>query len=210
MTLPITIAIVEDDRHYNNALKKIIGFDEELSCIGQFFGSKEAIETLPTLNPNVVLMDINLPGVSGIEIVSTLKPMMEESHFIMCTSFEDDSSIFDAIKAGASGYLVKGESMERVISSIKECQAGGVPMTFGVANRVLQYFRQDSSKKTYLEELTKTENEVLEMLSKGLLYKEIADQKSVSIETIKKQTSSIYRKLHVNNKTEAINKLKTT
>lgn len=207
MLEPITIAIVEDDKHYNNALKKIIGFDRELLCVGQFFNGREALSGLVKLHPQILLMDIKLPDKTGVELVVELKPQMEETKFLMCTSFEDDKHIFDALKAGASGYLVKGESMERIISSIKECHSGGAPMSFGIANRVLRFFREDNRQKPYLEELTKTENEVLEMLSKGMLYKEIADQKSVSLDTIKKQAGSIYRKLHVCNKTEAINKL---
>ncbi len=207
MLPPIRIAIVEDDKHYNNALKKILEFDHLLQCDGQFFNGFDARTGLIKLNPAMVLMDIKLPDLTGIELVRELKPKMPATQFLMCTSFEDDTHIFEAIKAGASGYLVKGESMEKIISSIKECHAGGAPMTFGIASRVLQFFQQENKPKPYLEELTRTENEVLEMLSKGMLYKEIADQKNVGIDTIKKQAGSIYRKLHVCNKTEAINKL---
>ncbi|SMC32896.1 response regulator transcription factor [Moheibacter sediminis] len=207
MFTTISIAIVEDDRHYNNALKKIIDYDSALSCVGQFYNGYETLRNLVGISPDIVLIDIKLPDKTGIELVSELKPIMEKTQFIMCTSFEDDKHIFDALKAGASGYLAKGESLQKIIASIKECHSGGAPMSFGIANRVLQFFRQEDRKKPYLEELTKTENEVLEMLSRGMLYKEIADQKNVSIDTIKKQAGSIYRKLHVCNKTEAINKL---
>lgn len=207
MLTVISIAIVEDDRHYNNALKKIIGYDSELLCVGQFYNGHDALHNLINISPDIVLMDIKLPDKTGIELVAELKFMMEKTQFIMCTSFEDDKHIFDALKAGASGYLAKGESMDKIISAIKDCHAGGAPMSFGIASRVLSFFREENRQKPYLEELTKTENEVLEMLSKGLLYKEIADQKNVSIDTIKKQAGSIYRKLQVCNKTEAINKL---
>ncbi|MFA5620197.1 MAG: response regulator transcription factor [Weeksellaceae bacterium] len=208
MNTPISVAIVEDDEFYNKSLKKIIGFDPGLVCVGQFFSGREALKNLKELHPDIVLMDIKLPDKTGVELVEQLSQEMEDTKFIMCTSFEDDKHIFDALKAGASGYLVKGESMDRIIASIKECHAGGAPMTFSIASKVLQFFREEKKEKPYLEELTKTENEVLEMLSTGMLYKEIADKKNVGIDTIKKQAGSIYRKLHVCNKTEAINKLR--
>jgi len=207
MNLPISVAIVEDDRHYNNALKKIINYDNELNCTGQFYNGADALENLPGLQPKIVLMDINLPEKNGTELVRELKPVMEESEFIMCTSFEDDTHIYEALKAGAAGYIIKGDSLQEILSAIRDCCSGGAPMSFGIARRVLGFFHETNSEKPVLEELTKTENHVLEMLSEGLLYKEIADKKSVSLETVKKQVGNIYRKLHVNNKIEAINKL---
>lgn len=207
MNLPISVAIVEDDRHYNNALKKIINFDDELSCVGQFYNGIDALENLPLLKPKIILMDINLPEKNGIELINELKPVMEESEFIMCTSFEDDMHIYEALKAGAAGYIIKGDSLQEILSAIRDCSSGGAPMSFGIARRVLGFFHEINSEKSVLEELTKAENHVLEMLSEGLLYKEIADKKSVSLETVKKQVGNIYRKLHVNNKIEAINKL---
>jgi NarL family two-component system response regulator LiaR len=208
MKPPITVAIVEDDKHYNNALKKIIEFDKDLVCVGQFFNGRDSLAKMVYLNPQVVLMDIKLPDESGVNLVQKLKSRMEDTHFIMCTSFEDDENIFEALKNGASGYLTKGESLDKIIAAIKECIVGGSPMSFGIAKRVIQYFREEPKRKTYLEELSKAENEVLDFLSQGLLYKEIAHLKNVSIDTIKKQAVNIYRKLQVSNKVEAINKLK--
>lgn len=209
--MSISVAIVEDEKHYNNALKKIIDFDADLVCIGQYFSAKEALENLQEINPDVVLMDIKLPDMSGIEVVSKLLLSMSKSRFMMCTSFEDDTHIFEALKVGATGYLIKGESMEKIISSIKDVYKGGAPMSFGVAKRVLQYFREEKTTfNNQLNELSKTEHDVLELLAQGLLYKEIADIKDITLDTVKKHVGNIYKKLHVNNKVEAINLLKNS
>ena len=207
--IEITVAIVEDEKHYNNALKKIIDYDADLRCVGQFYTGNEALNHLVTLKPNVVLMDIKLPDMSGIEIMSKIKPQLEDTQFMMCTSFEDDEHIYDSLIFGAAGYLIKGESMDKIISSIKDVHKGGAPMSFGVAKRVLNYFREEKSEfNNHLNDLSKSEHEILELLAQGLLYKEIADKKDVTIDTIKKHVGNIYRKLHVINKVEAINILK--
>lgn len=197
--MPITVAIVEDDRHYSNALK--------MNCVAQFFDGKSALADLKRYEPNVVLMDIRLPNMYGYDIVYKLATEMENTQFIMCTSFDDDENIFKSLKAGATGYLVKGDSMDKIIASIKEVYNGGAPMSFSVAKRVLQYFREER-KVFELDSLTNTEKEILDMLAQGLLYKEIADKKTVSIDTVKKHIGHIYRKLHVSNKIEAINLLR--
>ena len=136
--MSITVAIVEDEKHYNNALKKIIDYDADLLCVGQFYSGKEALEELQRLKPNVVLMDIKLPDRSGIEVISLLVDVLEHTNFMICTSFEDDNHIYDALKVGAAGYLIKGESLEKIISSIKEVYRGGAPMSFGVAKKILK------------------------------------------------------------------------
>lgn len=201
----IRVAIIEDERNYNYALKQVVDYDDKMACVGQFYSYHEAIENLEEAIPDVVLTDINLLEKSGIDIVTEMKPKMENTHFIMCTSFEDDESIFNSMKAGASGYLIKGEPMDKIIQSIHNAVRGGAPMSFGIAKRVLNYFRE-KEESTILKYLTPTENEVLEELAKGLQYKEIADKKFVTIDTIKKHIANIYRKLQVNNKVEAINK----
>ena len=207
--MAITVAIVEDEKHYNNALKKIIDYDVDLECVGQFYSGKEALENLQELSPNVILMDIKLPDMSGIQVISEIIDSLTESNFMMCTSFEDDNHIYDALKVGATGYLIKGESMDKIISSIKDVHVGGAPMSFGVAKRVLKYFREEKTDfNNHLNDLSKSEHEILELLSQGLLYKEIADKKEITIDTVKKHVGNIYKKLHVNNKVEAINLLK--
>jgi DNA-binding NarL/FixJ family response regulator len=207
MEKKISVAIVEDDKFYNNALKKIINFDEQLICAGQFYNGSDALSGLPGISPDIVLMDINLPEKNGTELVKELKPVLTETQFIMCTSFEDDSHVYDSLKAGASGYIVKGDSLEEIINAIKDCHRGGAPMSFSIARQVLGFFHEKNDEDIGLEELSKTENQVLKMLAEGLLYKEIADKKFISMETVKKHVGNIYRKLQVNNKIEAINKL---
>ena len=207
--MAITVAIVEDEKHYNNALKKIIDYDADLECVGQFYSGKEALENLQELSPNVILMDIKLPDMSGVQVISEIIDSLSESNFMMCTSFEDDNHIYDALKVGATGYPIKGESMDKIISSIKDVHVGGAPMSFGVAKRILKYFREEKTDfNNHLNDLSKSEHEILELLSQGLLYKEIADKKEITIDTVKKHVGNIYKKLHVNNKVEAINLLK--
>lgn len=205
--MKVNVAIVEDDKNYNQALKKIIDFQEDMICVAQFFNGTSALKELESLDPDVVLMDIQLQDASGIDLVFKLTETMTQTNFIMCTSFEDDDKIFTALRAGASGYLVKGEPMEKIIQSIQEAYKGGAPMSFAIAKRVLHHFHESKVQVQDLAALTPTEKEVLELLSEGLLYKEIADKKCVTIDTIKKHIGNIYRKLQVNNKIEAINKL---
>ncbi|AZB24551.1 MULTISPECIES: response regulator transcription factor [Chryseobacterium] len=204
--MSISIAIVEDEKNYNNALKKVINYQKDMKVVGQFFDGNDALKNLPDLSPNVVMMDIQLQDMLGIEIIEKLKKEMPETHFIMCTSFEDDEKIFNSLKAGAMGYLVKGESMDKILSSIRDVYSGGAPMSFSIARRVLQHFEKKLPEIKGFDELTKREQEILELLSQGFLYKEIADQKCISMDTVKKHVGNIYRKLHVSNKVEAINK----
>lgn len=205
--MSISIAIVEDEKNYNNALKKVINYQQDMKVVAQFFDGNDALKNLPDISPNVVMMDIQLQDMLGIEIIEKLKKEMPKTHFIMCTSFDDDEKIFNSLKAGAMGYLVKGESMDKILSSIRDVYNGGAPMSFSIARRVLQHFEKKLPEIKGFDELTEREKEILELLSEGLLYKEIADQKCISIDTVKKHVGNIYRKLHVNNKVEAINKL---
>lgn len=207
--MKIKVAIVEDDKNYSQALKNIIDFQKDMECTAQFFNGKNALQKLEALEPDVVLMDINLQDLSGIDIVFELRELMPGTHFIMCTSFENDEKIFSALRAGASGYLVKGDPLDKIIQAILEAHNGGAPMSFTIAKRVLQHFQESKVQVQSLTLLTVTEKEVLELLAQGLLYKEIADKKNVTIDTIKKHICNIYRKLQVNNKIEAINKFNT-
>jgi NarL family two-component system response regulator LiaR len=204
--MKIRVAIVEDDKHYNQALKNIIDFQEDMQCVAQFFNGKNALQKLEALEPDVVLMDIQLQDLSGIDIVFKLTELMPGTTFVMCTSFENDEKIFSALRAGASGYLVKGDPLDKIIQAILEAHKGGAPMSFAIAKRVLQHFQESKIQVQSLSLLTVTEKEVLELLAQGLLYKEIADKKNVTIDTIKKHIGNIYRKLQVSNKIEAINK----
>lgn len=204
--MSISIAIVEDEKNYNNALKKVIDYQKDMKVIAQFFDGNDAIINLPDISPDVVMMDIQLQDMLGIEIIEKLRKEIPNTHFIMCTSFDDDEKIFNSLKAGAMGYLVKGESMDKILSSIRDVYNGGAPMSFSIARRVLKHFEKKLPEIKGFDELTEREKEILELLSQGLLYKEIADQKFISIDTVKKHVGNIYRKLHVNNKVEAVNK----
>lgn len=204
--MKIRVAIVEDDKNYNQALKNIIDFQEDMECVAQFFNGKNALQKLEAVEPDVVLMDIRVRDLSGIDIVFKLTELMPGTTFVMCTSFENDEKIFSALRAGASGYLVKGDPLDKIIQAILEAHQGGAPMSFAIAKRVLQHFQESKVQVQSLMLLTVTEKEVLELLALGLLYKEIADKKNVTIDTIKKHIGNIYRKLQVSNKIEAINK----
>ncbi len=204
--MSISIAIVEDEKNYNNALKKVINYQKDMKVIAQFFDGNDAMVNLPNFSPDVVMMDIQLQDMLGIEIIEKLRKEMPNTQFIMCTSFDDDEKIFNSLKAGAMGYLVKGESMDKILSSIRDVYSGGAPMSFSIARRVLKHFERNLTEIKGFDELTEREKEILELLSQGLLYKEIADKKFISIDTVKKHVGNIYRKLHVNNKVEAVNK----
>ena len=205
--MKISVVIVEDDVNYNNALKKIVEYQEDMFCCGQFFNGKDATKNLKKITPDVVLMDIQLQDMLGIQVIEEIKNSLPNSQFIMCTSFEDDEKIFSSLRAGATGYLIKGESMDRILSSIREINSGGAPMSFSIAKRVLQHFQKTKSYNCELDALTKAEAEILELLAHGFLYKEIAYKKCISIDTVKKHINNMYRKLQVNNKMEAVNKL---
>ncbi len=205
-SMSISIVIVEDEKNYNNALKKVIDYQKDMKVVAQFFDGNDALQNLPDFSPDVVMMDIQLQDMLGIEIIEKLKKELPNTQFIMCTSFEDDEKIFHSLKAGAMGYLIKGESMDKILASIRDVYNGGAPMSFSIARRVLQHFERKLPEIKGFDELTQREKEILELLSQGLLYKEIADQKFITLDTVKKHVGNIYRKLQVNNKVEAINK----
>jgi len=204
--MSLSICIIEDDKNYNNILRKVIDHAAGMSCIAQYYYGKDALLGIPALQPDIVLVDIRLNDLTGIEIVARLKPALMHTEFIMCTTSDSETDIFEALKAGATGYLIKGEHIENIIAALNEVKEGGAPMSLGIAKKVTQFFHKREDKK--LEQLTRMENEVLHMLSKGMLYKEIAAEKYIAIDTVKKHIANIYKKLAVNNKIEAINKLK--
>lgn len=204
--MSISIVIVEDEKNYNNALKKVIDYQSDMQVIAQFFDGGAALKNLSSICPDVVMMDIQLQDMMGIDVIGKLKQEMPNTSFIMCTSFEDDEMIFNSLRAGATGYLIKGESMDKILSSIRDVYNGGAPMSFSIARRVLTHFNKKTIEIKDFEELTRRETEIVELLSQGLLYKEIADKIFISIDTVKKHVGNIYRKLQVSNKVEAINK----
>lgn len=200
----ITIIIVEDDPLYNQALKKVIDNTLNLSCVAQCYTFEDAFSQIKIHNPFIALVDIRLGDKSGVQLIEELKVENLRTQYIICSSFEDDQNIIDALKSGASGYLVKGESMDKIVGSIKETNEGGVPLTSSVARKILHQFKDE---KEGFKILTKTEQDIIKLLATGLMYKEIALQQNISLDTVRKHLSNIYKKLGVNNKVEAINKV---
>lgn len=206
----ISVCIVDDNKQLRDTLEEIIIMSDGYKCIGTIATAEEAIEKLPQLNPDVVLMDINLGGTeSGIDCVKALKPQMPATNFMMCTVYEEDEKIFEALSAGASGYILKKTAPGKLLEAIRELYQGGAPMSSQIARKVVAAFQNkptaaDTSNR--LDELTNREKEILEQLSKGLMYKEIAAQLYLSAETVRKHVYHIYEKLHVNNRVEAVNR----
>lgn len=205
----ISVAIVEDNNDIRLALEQIIESSGNYSLAGSCVNGEEALVKLPILNPRVVLMDIGLGGISGIEVVRELKAAHPEMLFMMCTIYDEDEKIFEALSAGANGYILKKTSPAKLLEGIKELIEGGAPMSSQIARKVVAAFQNKpavNSAISTLDVLSKRENEILEMLSTGLLYKEISDKLYISSETVRKHVYHIYEKLHVTNRIEAVNK----
>jgi DNA-binding NarL/FixJ family response regulator len=202
----ISICIIEDIPEIQKGLQSIIDIDNRFCLLKCFSNAEDAIAELPELVPNIVIADINLPGKTGIECVHTIKEIVPAIQFIMFTIYEDNDQVFEAIKAGANGYILKNTPPEKIIESLIDLSEGGSPMTPKIARKVIANM-QKTDASTHIEELTHRENEVLQLLSKGFLYKEIADKLEIATSTVKRHLSHIYQKLQVQNKTEAINKM---
>lgn len=203
----IKVAIVEDRRETREMLYALINGSEGYLCMAAFETAEDAIEQLPALKPDVVLMDIRLPGKSGIECTQKLKPLMTSTQFLMSTLLEDTDTIFMALKAGASGYLSKSTTPLKILEAIMDVYHGGSPMSSQIARKVVAHFQKENEQKAELAKLTAREQEILNYLSKGYRYKEIAGLLFISIETVRKHIHNIYEKLQVNSRTDAINKV---
>ena len=204
----ISIAIVEDIDELREAMASLIQSADDFFCAHLFSNAEDALHTLSENPVDVVMMDINLPGMSGIECVRQLKQKQSDMQFMMCTIFQDDENIFNALKAGASGYLLKGDDPEKIVSAIRELYAGGSPMNGQIARRVIETFQLQRVQTNLAKDLlTKRETELLEMLAKGFRYKEIAAQLFISIETVRKHINNIYTKLQVQSRMDAVNKV---
>ena len=205
----ISVAIVEDNNDIRQALEQIITMADGYTLAGSCINGEEAINKIPDMNPAVVLMDINLGGINGIDCVKILKELYPEILFMMCTVYEEDEKIFEALSAGANGYILKKTTPDKLLLAITELYEGGAPMSSQIANKVVAAFKNKpvvSVNNESLDVLSKREKEILEALSKGLLYKEIADQLFISPQTVRKHVYHIYEKLHVSNRVEAVNK----
>ena len=167
---------------------------------------EEALQKLPEIMPDIVIMDINLPGMNGIECIRQVKDKSPGTQFMMFTVYENDDKVFEALKAGASGYLLKNTGLLQIAESVKELHEGGSPMSANIARKMVNLFRDTDKKTPFLDLLSTREKEILQLLAKGLLYKEIAEQLNITTGTVRIHIHKIYEKLHVQNRTEAINK----
>lgn len=204
-----SVAIVEDNNDIRQALEQIIEASQDFTLAGSCTTGEEALIKLPLLNPKVVLMDIGLGlGINGIGVVRELKETHPEILFMMCTIYEEDEKIFEALSAGANGYILKKTQPAKLLEGINELIQGGAPMSSQIASKVVAAFQKKSKAPQHstLDVLSKRENEILEMLSTGLLYKEISDKLLITTETVRKHVYHIYEKLHVSNRVEAVNK----
>ena len=205
--MPIQVAIVEDTREIREGLAFLIDHSPGLTCVAACGSGEEALERLPPIQPDVILMDIGLPEMTGIECIQRLKSPCPRSLFMMLTVFEDHDRIFESLAAGATGYLVKKTDPIKLVEAIRDLHTGGSPMSNQIARRVVQAFQKQRPDITPDACLSRREKEILNFLMRGFLYKEIADQLFLSVETVRTHIRNIYEKLHVHTRTEAINKV---
>jgi DNA-binding NarL/FixJ family response regulator len=201
----ITVSIVEDLPEVRSGIERLIKDQPDMLLLSSSSNAEDAMPLIKEGQPDVVIMDVNMPGINGIECIIKIKDDCPGTQFMIFTIYEDDEKVFDALAAGASGYLLKRTPPEKMLEAIKELYNGGSPMSTQVARKVINHFKE--SKIPAHENLTKKENEILILLSKGFLYKEIAAKLSISVGTVTQHIHNIYEKLHVTNKTEAINKV---
>jgi DNA-binding NarL/FixJ family response regulator len=204
--MSIIVSIVEDDTTARGMLASWIRRAPGFRCAGAHSSGEAALTALPLENPPVVLMDINLPGMTGIECVRRLKPVMPQTQFVMLTVYEDADHIFNALVAGASGYLLKRMPREELLAALKDVHAGGSPMSSNIARKVVQSFQRIGSQKPNEEDLSPREREVLGFLARGYLYKEIAESLQISVPTVNTYIRRIYEKLHVRSRSQAVAK----
>ena len=202
--MSIRIAIVEDEKTVRDGLKLLIDGTEGYKCVALYPNAEEALRGIFDSNPDVVLMDIHLPGMSGIECVRRLTKQDPDFQIIMLTVYEDDEGIFKSLAAGAQGYILKKTPPVKLLEAISEVYNGGSPMSSQIARRVVDFFQTKEVDSEQAEKLTEREQEILSFLSKGYRYKEIADVLCISIETVRTHIRNIYEKLHVHSRTEAL------
>lgn len=205
--MSISLVIVEDLEEVRENLQQLIEREPDFRVMDVYKTGEEALHYLPLLKPDIVIMDINLPGMNGIDCIRQLRSALSSTQFMMFTVYENDEKVFDALKAGASGYLLKTAGIKQIIEGLKDLYNGGSPMSSNIARKLVSVFRQQNREPEQMEELSKRENEILQLLAKGLLYKEIGEALHISVGTVRQHIHNIYAKLHVQNRTEAINKM---
>ena len=202
--MQIRVSIVEDNRGTRESLAELLSRSPLLRCVGAHPDGEQALESIPAEQPDVVLMDINLPGMSGIECVGRLKERVPKTQVLMLTTYEESDLIFDSLRQGASGYLLKNMPPEEILQAVEQVHAGGAPMSMQVARKVVSHFQQIKQPASEDDQLTKREHEILALLAQGYLYKEIADRLTISPSTVRAHLHTIYEKLHVQSRTQAV------
>jgi len=204
--MPITVSIVEDNDQLRTTLARVLNRSDGFQCVSHYSTAEAALKELPATKPEVLLMDINLPGINGVECVRQLKQVIPEIQVIMLTVYEDTENIFAALAAGAAGYLLKRTKTPELLEAIREVHRGGSPMTTHIARKVTLSFQRAGPSTQPAENLSQREQEVLDCLSHGLIYKEIAEKLGISYETVHTYIRRIYEKLQVRTRTEAVAK----
>ncbi len=202
----IKLSIIEDQREMRESLAECLGRAPGLRCVGAHASGEEGLRDIPGENPDVVLMDINLPGMNGIQCVARLRQRLPDIQVLMLTTYDDADLIFDSLRAGASGYLLKNMPQRELVQAVQQVHAGGAPMSLQIARKVINHFHE-AKPASELEQLTARELEILRLLAKGQMYKEIADNLAISMSTVRTHISAVYEKLHVHSRTEAAMKL---
>ena len=202
--MPIKVSIVEDNDQLRKTLAKVLNRADGFTCVSHYPNAEDALKDLPQIKPDVVLMDINLPGMNGVKCVQQLKAADPKIQVMMLTVYEDTENIFAALAAGANGYMLKRTPAKELLEAIQEVHRGGSPMTTHIARKVVQSFQQTAGIAKPQDNLSEREQQVLDLLSKGLMYKEIADKLGISYETVHTYIRRIYEKLQVRTRTEAV------
>ena len=205
--MSIKISIVEDQPEMRESLVAWLSDAPGLCCVGAHATGEEALKKIPAENPDVVLMDINLTGMNGIQCVSRLKERLPKTQVLMLTTYAEGDMIFDSLRAGANGYLLKNMPREELVSAVEQVHSGGAPMSLQIARKVINHFHRSKKPSAELAQLTARELEILKQLAKGYLYKEIAEHLGISLSTVRTHVSAVYEKLHVQSRTEAAMKL---
>jgi DNA-binding NarL/FixJ family response regulator len=202
----ITVSIVEDDAGAREIICGWVKRADGFRMVGEHGSAESALDCLSKEKPDVVLTDINLPGMDGVECVRRAKPLLPDTQFLMLTVYEDSDHIYNALEAGACGYLLKQTPRSELLAALRDVHQGGSPMTSNIARKVVQSFRREAPVPHSAEGLSPRENEVLELLARGFLYKEIADVLSISVPTVNTYIRRIYEKLHVRSRAQAVAK----
>ena len=204
--MPITVSIVEDNDKLRGTLARVLNRAEGFRCVSDYGNAEDALKDLPKVKPEVVLMDINLPGMNGVECVRQLKQVLPSVQVMMLTVYEDTDNIFNALAVGASGYMLKRTPQAELLEAVRDVHRGGSPMTTHIARKVVQSFQRSQASAAQTDSLSEREQQVLELLAQGLIYKEISEKLGISYETVHTYIRRVYEKLQVRTRTEAVAK----